>query len=132
MTSPNSVYDGLWAQIRQGTEAESVAVALQSLNDVCADGLISSDQVHDLRLAGFRVMKSVTLDDAGTALKFVTALMLPVCLRYGDRASDETVEQDSQSAAYRRQLSEWINQYAEEPRIVLRDHILDAVLPALD
>ena len=125
----NGASQRLWQQFHHGTSVDDVLQSLVQLDNLVQTSEVSVSNAYDLRVDAFRTLQELTTDDPNRAEQLILDHLLPYCL---ERATDAPQEVRYARSRCRECLAEWLNQYPEAERTVLRDKVLDRLHLALE
>jgi hypothetical protein len=128
MTKKSDTFKHLWQQLRQSTSVDNTKDNLKQLDDLVETQKLSIPDAYELRSVAFRALQELTADDPNTAESLILELLLPYCFK---QPPDGPSDIRRAISRYRDCLVDWLSQYPEAERIVLRDKVLDELRQGL-
>lgn len=122
MSENAETYQRLWQEFRETTSLDEIIERLEQLNDLVQTDTLSIVEAYDLRVSAFRALQELTVDDFGRGEQLIFDLVVPYCLV---EPTDVPQKVHYTISRYRECLVDWLNQYPETERTVLRNKVFD-------
>jgi hypothetical protein len=119
-----------WKKFRDSTNIDDILVGLRQLDDLASGRELSLSDAYELRIGAFEALQSLTSNTPDAGEQLILGYLLPYCIEQS--ADTPQTKVSFAISSYRDCLVDWINQYHEGDRILLRNTILDRLHHGLE